>query len=117
MRDRAGQRGIPVAIPFTGASADAHWRRSDRWRWYATCCGQVLCVCRKCGKADGRRVCPEDGVNVLEERIADDPLWAVVVTAAATARRILEDGPETLAVRDLGQFEVIRGDGPCLAAE
>ena len=115
MRDRAGQRGI--AIPFTGASADAHGRRSDRRRWYATCCGQVLCVCRKCGKADRRRVGPEDGVDVLEERIANDPLWGVAVAATAAARRILEDGPETLAVRDLGQFEVIRRDGPCLAAE
>ena len=115
--DRARWRGVPSAA----ASGDAHAHRSDCWRWHTTLRGGALCVWRQCRKADGGRIRPENGVNVLEECVADDPLWAGVVDTIAatttTGRRVLKDGPETLAVRGFGIFKIVRCDGPCLAAE
>jgi hypothetical protein len=54
---------------------------------------------------------PEDGVDILEELVSNDPPWP------AAGPRKYEDGPDTLAARGLGRFKVVRGDGPCLAAE
>jgi len=77
-------------------------------------CDQGLRARRELGKAYGRRVGAEDAVDVLEERVADDPRGSDAVRSARGER---EDGSETLAARGLLQSEVIRGDGPRLAAE
>jgi len=75
---------------------------------------QALRVRGELGKAYGRRVGAEDAVDVLEERVSDDPCGSDAVRSARGER---EDGSETLAVRELLQFHVVRGDGPRLAAE
>ena len=99
MRGRAGQRGAPATI-----ARDAHARRADRSRWHAVPRDGALCARRERCKADRGGVRPEDGVDVLEERVSDDPRWP---GAAALGRGGHEDGAETLAVRYLGQSEVV----------
>ena len=115
MRDRAGK-----CATMTRPS-DAHARRPDRRRRHAVLRDQALRARCDSGKADGGGIRAEDGIDVLEERVADDPRWPTGAAARASASGagpgVLEDRSETLAVRDLGQLEVARGDGPCLAAE
>ena len=75
--------------------------------------GYLLRIRRESSKADGSRVRAEDGVDVLEERVSNDPCRSDAVGAACER----EDGPETLGARLLLQFEIGRRDGPGLTAK
>jgi hypothetical protein len=102
VRGPAGQRSIRTSASRAARASDAHADGPDRRCRHTIYGDGTLYAWCECGKADGGRVRPEDRVDVLEEGIADDPPWPI------TGSGIHENGPDTLAARDLRQLEVDR---------
>jgi hypothetical protein len=113
VRQCARQRSIRICLP---RASDARAHGADRGRWQTGCGHRALDVRCERGESDGGWVSAEDRVDVLEERVADDP--RDLAAAAAALRSVkLEESAETLAVRQFGQLKVVRRNGPTLAAE
>lgn len=78
-------RQLPIILPQAtgrerGGEDSARYGRRPRPALLARL-DVRLCLVRELGKADGRRLKVEDGVDVLEEASADAPLRLVAVTA------------------------------------
>ena len=93
MRQCARQRGIRLCAP---RAADARVHGADRGRWYTGRGHRALDVRCERREPDGGWASAVDRVDVLEERVADDPRDRA---AAALRTAKLEETAEALAVR------------------
>jgi hypothetical protein len=103
VRDRAGQRNIPIM----SRDSDAHTRRPDRGCRHAVSHDQALCPWRECPKANRGRTRPEDRVDVRR-----CPLLGPVNTKVAVRRWQAEVG--TRAPEDKTPLGIVQGRLPDL---